>query len=65
MLSDGAIIFKLKDLSMATKNFHPAKKMGSSVFWGSLHGMDVAVMVLKNNTITRDQEEEAQILLLR
>ncbi|KAH8972997.1 hypothetical protein BDL97_01G021700 [Sphagnum fallax] len=40
MLSDGAIIFKLKDLSMATKNFHPAKKMGSSVFWGSLHGMD-------------------------
>ncbi|CAK9190657.1 unnamed protein product [Sphagnum troendelagicum] len=49
MLSDGAIIFKLKDLSMATKNFHPAKKMGSSVFRGSLHGMDVAVMVLKNN----------------
>ncbi|CAM6071538.1 unnamed protein product [Sphagnum tenellum] len=49
MLSAGAIIFKLKDLSMATKNFHPAKKMGSSVFRGSLHGMDVAVMVLKNN----------------
>ncbi len=34
---------------MATKNFHPAKKMGNSMFWGSLHGMDVAVMVLKNN----------------
>ncbi|KAH9562909.1 hypothetical protein CY35_05G096400 [Sphagnum magellanicum] len=49
MLSDGAIIFKLKDLSMATENFHPAKKVGNSVFRGSLHGMDVAVVVLKNN----------------
>ncbi len=49
MLSDGAIIFKLKDLSMSTKNFHPAKKMGNSMFWGSLHGVDVAVVVLKNN----------------
>jgi len=49
MLSDGAIIFKLKYLSMATKNFHPAKKMGNSVFQGSLHGIYVAVMVLKNN----------------
>ncbi|CAM6021321.1 unnamed protein product [Sphagnum balticum] len=47
MLSDGAIIFKLKDLSMATKNFY--SRMGNSVFRGSLHGMDVAVMVLKNN----------------
>ncbi len=42
-------ILKLKDLSMATKNFHPAKKMGNSMFRGSLHGMDVAVVVLKNN----------------
>ncbi len=49
ILSDGAIIFKLKDLSMATENFHPAKKVGNSVFRGSLHGMDVAVVVLKNN----------------
>jgi serine/threonine protein kinase len=57
MLSDGAIIFKLKDLSMATENFHPARKVGNSVFRGSLHGMDVAVVVLKNNNSNKGSGE--------
>jgi hypothetical protein len=40
MLSDGALISKLKDLTMATKNFNPAKKMGNSVVseFTSWHG---------------------------
>ncbi|CAM6026878.1 unnamed protein product [Sphagnum balticum] len=48
MLSDGAIIFKLKDLSKATENFQSARKVGTSVFRGSVHGMDVAIVVIKN-----------------
>ncbi|CAK9876925.1 unnamed protein product [Sphagnum jensenii] len=48
MLSDGAIIFKLKDLSKATENFRSARKVGTSVFRGSVHGMDVAIVVIKN-----------------
>jgi serine/threonine protein kinase len=54
MLSDGAIIFKVKDLSIATENFSSARKVGTSVFRGSVHGMDVAVVVVKNGVKVTD-----------
>jgi len=62
MLSDGAIIFKVKDLSIATDNFSSARKVGTSVFRGSVHGMDVAVVVVKNGVKVTDFVTEVKNL---
>ena len=45
MLSDGAIIFQVKELSKATQNFSSSKKLGASVYRGRLKNADVAVVV--------------------
>lgn len=45
MLSDGAIIFQVKELSKATQNFSASKKLGASVYRGRFKNADVAVVV--------------------
>ena len=45
MLSDGAIVFQVKELSKATQNFSSSKKIGASVYRGRFKNADVAVVV--------------------
>lgn len=47
MLSDGPIIFQFKDLSKATDNFSPSKKVGTSVYRGKLQKTEMAIVVDK------------------
>lgn len=47
MLSDGPIIFQFKDLSKATDNFSPGKKVGASVYKGKLQKTEMAIVVDK------------------
>ncbi|CAK9213607.1 unnamed protein product [Sphagnum troendelagicum] len=44
MLPDGAYIFNYLDIAKATDHFNPSRKVGASVFRGTVMGMDVAIV---------------------
>lgn len=62
MLSDGAIIFQFKDLSKATANFSSSKKVGTSVFRGTVYKTDVAIVVDKKGGSPTDFVAEMKSL---
>ncbi|CAM6042142.1 unnamed protein product [Sphagnum compactum] len=52
MLPDGAYIFNYGDIAKATDHFNPSRKVGASVFRGTVMGMDVAIV--QENRGSRD-----------
>lgn len=52
MLPDGAYIFNYGDIAKATDHFNPSRKVGASVFRGTVMGMDVAIV--QENKGSRD-----------
>ncbi|CAM6128979.1 unnamed protein product [Calypogeia fissa] len=55
VVGDGAIVFQYKDLHKATDGFSQSKKIGNSVYRGTIRGrMDVAISVHKKGEMYTD-----------
>lgn len=62
LLSDRPIIFQFKDLSRATDNFSPKKKLGSSVYWGKLQKTEIAIVAATTNNPNNNFVDEIKNL---
>lgn len=62
LLSDGPIIFQFKDLSRATDNFSPKKKLGCSVYYGKLQKTEIAIVAATTNNPNNNFVEEIKNL---
>ncbi|KAJ7558467.1 hypothetical protein O6H91_04G040800 [Diphasiastrum complanatum] len=51
MVSDGVMVFKYKELSRATSNFNPSKKIGSSSFRATVRNRDVFIVLQKRGFV--------------